>query len=99
MKKFFLLSIGLLFFSIQSVRADNCFSVNGVQFEKIGYATLLIVVDGKNWGTLEADSAVPDGRLEFRFFTPTLCDGTQNDKFHINGKLFTVRYGTIKRFK
>jgi len=41
--------------------------------------------------------SVPDGKLEFRFFTPTICDGTQNYKIQINGKLTEIM--AIKPFK
>ena len=86
-----------LFFSV-SVKAETCLSVAGVQFEKIGPHALLAVKDGKNWGTVEFYSfVIPDGKLEFRFFTPTICDGSQNDKLQINGKLESVF--KIKQFK
>jgi|688.fasta_scaffold1302686_2 hypothetical protein len=84
-----------LFFAL-SVKAETCLPVQGLQFEKIGSATLLIMKDGKNWGTMDM-GYVPDGKLEFRFFTPTICDGSQNDKIQINGKLISIM--VIKPFK
>jgi len=87
-----------LFFST-AVKAEQCLSVQGLQFEKIGYSTLLIIREGKNWGTMEVSGEVPAGKLEFRFFTPTICDETQNDKFHLNGKLTSIRYNGLKAFK
>ena len=85
-----------LFFAV-SVKAETCLPVAGLQFEKIGYTTLLIVKDGKNWGTVDFYVNIPDGKLEFRFFTPTLCDGSQNRQIQINGKLTTIEQ--IKPFK
>ena len=32
------------------------------------------------------NAGVPDGKMEFRFFTPTKCDGTQNNEIHMNRK-------------
>ena len=86
-----------LFFAV-SVKAETCLPVEGLQFEKIGYSTLLIIKNGRNWGTLTIYwNAIPDGKLEFRFFTPTMCDGSQNRVLHINGKLETIE--DIKPFK
>ena len=85
-----------LFFAA-SVKAQACLPVEGLQFEKIGVSTLLIMRDSKNWGTMVIYGAVPDGKIEFRFFTPTVCDGSQNNQIHINKKLETIR--DIKPFK
>jgi len=96
------LSLGFTFMALffaTTVKAEQCLSVQGLQFEKIGYSTLLIIRDGKNWGTMEIASQVPGGKIEFRFFTPTICDATQNDKFHMNGQLTELRFGGIKPFK
>lgn len=93
-------SLGIPFIALffaASVKAETCLPVAGLQFEKIGNSTLLLIKDGKNWATLEVLSAIPDGKLEFRFFTPTICDGSQNDAIHINGKLTKIY--TIKLFK
>jgi len=79
----------VLFFAV-SVKAETCLPVEGLQFEKIGYGTLLIIKNGRNWGTLRIYSEIPDGKLEFRFFTPTMCDQSQNRQLHINGKLVTI---------
>ena len=43
------------------------------------------------------NTVVPDGKMEFRFFTPTKCDGTQNNEIHMNRKLANI-FG-IKLFK
>ena len=75
-----------LFFAV-SIKAETCLPVAGWQFEKIGGGTLLLIKDGKNWGTLTTVGGIPDGKLEFRFFTPTMCDGSQNNQLHINGQL------------
>lgn len=87
------LSLGIpfiaLFFAV-SVKAETCLSVQGLQFEKIDSRTLLIMKDGNNWGTMTFYASVPDGKIEFRFFTPTICDGAQNDKIHINGTLMSI---------
>ena len=85
-----------LFFAV-SVKAETCLPVAGLQFEKIGYRVLLASKDGKNWGTIEFTSLIPDGKLELRFFTPTMCDGNQNAQLQINGSLFTI--DRIKPFK
>jgi hypothetical protein len=79
-----------LFFAV-SVKAGNCSPVAGLQFEKIGIDMLLLIKDGKNWGTLQIYGSIPDGKIEFRFFTPTICDGYQNNQLHINGKLEKIR--------
>ncbi len=39
----------------------------------------------------------PDRKIEFRFFMPTKCDGTQNNEIHMNRKLAII-FG-IKLFK
>jgi hypothetical protein len=85
-----------LFFAV-SVKAETCLPVAGWQFEKIGGVTLLLIKDGKNWGTLNTTGYIPDGKLEFRFFTPTMCDGSQNNQLHINGQLTYIQ--SIKPFK
>ena len=86
-----------LFFSA-AVKAETCLPVAGLQFEKIGYRVLLVIKDGKNWGTIDIwYHGIPDGKLEFRFFTPTICDGYQNKQIQINGQLREIE--TIKPFK
>ena len=85
-----------LFFAV-SVKAETCLPVAGLQFEKIGYSTLLAVKDGKNWGTIELFDGITNGKLEFRFFTPTMCDSYQNRELQINGQLVTIKQ--IKPFK
>ena len=85
-----------LFFAV-AVKAEICLPVAGLQFEKIGLDVLLLIKDGKNWGTLKVRGYIPDGKLEFRFFTPTMCDGRQNTELQINGKLDTIQ--EIKPFK
>ncbi len=85
-----------LFFAV-SVKAETCLPVAGLQFEKIGLTVLLVSKDGKNLGTIGLYGGIPDGKLEFRFFTPTICDGSQNAQLHINGSLFTIE--RIKPFK
>ena len=85
-----------MFFAV-SVKAETCLPVAGLQFEKIDYSVLLVSKDGKNLGTIGFIGDLPDGKLEFRFFTPTICDGSQNAQLHINGLLFTI--GRIKPFK
>ena len=85
-----------LFFAV-SVKAQSCLPVQGLQFEKIGSNDLLIIRDGKNWGTMVVIGIPADGKMEFRFFTPTICDGFQNNQIHINGKLSNIL--SIKPFK
>jgi hypothetical protein len=85
-----------LFFAV-SVKAETCLPVAGWQFEKIGIDVLLLIKDGNNWGTLKVYGVIPDGKIEFRFFTPTMCDGRQNNQLHINGKLEKIQ--EIKPFK
>ena len=94
------LSLGISFISLffaVSVKAETCLPVQGLQFEKIGSADLLVIRDGKNWGTMVVLGVPTDGKMEFRFFTPTICDGYQNNEIHINGKLSKIV--TIKPFK
>ena len=94
------LSLGIsfiaLFFAV-SVKAETCLPVQGLQFEKIGSSDLLIIRDGKNWGIMRVVGIPADGKMEFRFFTPTICDGNQNSEIHINGKLSMIL--NIKPFK
>ena len=93
-------SLGIPFITLffaTTVKAQACLPVEGLQFEKIGISTLLIMRDSKNWGTMVIYGAVPDGKIEFRFFTPTVCDGSQNNQIHINKQLLYI--GTIKPFK
>ena len=74
--------------------AERCLAVNGLQFEAVDYGQLLVIRDGKNIGILSVSYFGSDLRkassLQFRFFTPTICDGIQNNKFHINQVLVTV---------
>ena len=83
-------SLGITFIALffaTSVKAQTCLPVEGLQFEKIGDSTLLIIRDGKNWGTMMVGGIPADGKMEFRFFTPTICNGSQNNQIHINKKL------------
>ena len=94
------LSLGIPFIALfftATVKSQTCLAVEGLQFEKIGFGTLLIMRDGKNWGTMIISAAVPDGKIEFRFFTPTICDGGQNNQIHINKQLSYI--ASIKAFK
>lgn len=93
-------SLGIPFIALffaASVKAQTCLPVEGLQFEKIGISTFLIMRDGKNWGTMGVYWTIPDGKIEFRFFTPTICSGSQNDQIHINKQLVSI--STIKPFK
>ena len=78
--------------------AATCIPVNGLTFEKVGYSTLMMIQNGKNYGLLKIYwSAIPDN-FSVRFFTPTVCDdGSGNSKFQINGKLEQVE--NIQVFK
>ena len=49
----------------------------------------LKIKNSKNWAAM-LNAGVPDGKMEFRFFTPTKCDGTQNNEIHMNGKLANI---------
>ena len=94
------LSLGIPFIALfftATVKSQTCLPVEGLQFEKIGLGTLLIMRDGKNWGTMTILGAVPEGKIEFRFFTPTICEGRQNNQIHINKQLLYI--GTIQPFK
>ena len=52
---------------------------------------LVIIKDNKNWGTMVLSEAVPDGKLEFRFFTPKICWISNDKLLHINKVLFNVQ--------
>ena len=83
-------------FFVVSVKAETCLPVEGLQFEKIGFATLFMIKDSKNWGAM-LNTWAPEEKMEFRFFMPTKRDGTQNNEIHMNGKLANI-FG-IKPFK
>ena len=89
MKTRFLLLLFLVF-SSHVVKAQTCLSVDGLQFEALSINTMLVSKGGQNWGTLTIWSYLPKGNLVFRFFTPTICDGSQNNKIHINGELHSI---------
>jgi len=72
-----------------NAKAANCLSVDGLTFEKVGHNALLMIRDGRNIGLLRIYGEVP-ANFSVRFFTPTICDGSENDKFQINGDLKTV---------
>ena len=97
MKTRFLLLLFLVF-SSHVVKAETCLSVDGLQFEALSMNTLLVSKGGQNWGTLTLSYGyLPKGNLVFRFFTPTICDGYQNNKIHINGELHSI--GILAKFK
>jgi len=77
--------------------AATCIPVDGLTFEKVGYSTLMIIRNGKNYGLMLIYSAIPDN-FTVRFFTPTVCDDSSaNHQFQINGQLVGV--STISIFK
>ncbi len=78
-----------------NARAD-CFYIDGTTFEKVGYNSLLMIRNGRNIGLLTIYEEVPKN-FSVRFFTPTICDGSENYKFQINGDLAMVK--KIELFK
>ena len=48
-----------------------------------------MIKDSKNWGAM-LNTWAPEEKMEFRFFTPTKCDGTQSNEIHMNGKLVNI---------
>lgn len=90
----------LICFFTNIVSAETCLSVEGLSFEKISSDKLLVIANGKNIATLQVYGSLPkDGRLEFRFFTPTICDRNQNNEFMVNGQLQKITYASISKFK
>jgi len=82
---FFLFAICVL----KSAYAE-CISVNGLAFEKIDSNKLLAISSGKNIAIVSTVSALTNSISQFRFFSEKLCDRGIEEKFYIDGKLFTV---------
>jgi hypothetical protein len=72
---------------------EKCLDVEGLQFEAISYASLLVSRAGKNIAIININSSPGDLRklnpLQFRFFTPRICE-YKNFNFHINGNLVMI---------
>jgi hypothetical protein len=68
----------------------TCLPVAGLTFEKIDYNKLLVIRGGKNIGILNICGSLPKSIAQFRFFNEKICDTGAEDKFHIDGQLFTV---------
>ena len=86
---------------LQEVRREVSMETKGLQIPCENTSLLadfvfLKIKNSKNWAAM-LNTVVPDGKMEFRFFTPTKCDGTQNNENHMNRKLANI-FG-IKLFK
>ena len=91
----FLFFIILISFSL-FVRAE-CININGLAFEKISYDQLLDTRGGKNIAIIRIGGTLPGTIGQFRFFAEQLCSSGAEDKFHIDGRLFSVM--TIQLYK
>jgi len=90
--------VTILFLS-SVAKAETCIEVEGLQVEVISHNSLLMMKDGKNLGIIQlcGGDLAKVKQVNLRFFTPRLCDGSNNDKFHLNGDLKSVC--SIKYFK
>ena len=71
-------------------RGPKCLPVHGLSFEKVGHSQLLAVRDGRNIAFISTCGSLPDRLGAFRFFSPNLCVSGAEDRFHIDGRLYTV---------
>jgi hypothetical protein len=71
-------------------RGPNCLPVHGLSFERVGHDQLLAVRDGRNIAFISTCGALPDRLGAFRFFSPNLCVSGAEDRFHIDGRLYSV---------
>ena len=81
-----------------SVYAD-CININGLSFEKIDSNKLLATRSGKNVAIIQIIGGLPEKIGQFRFFSEQLCSTGAEDKFHIDGKLFSVASYGIQVYK
>ena len=94
---FFLSSLVL---SIPLLVHADCININGLSFEKIDYNKLLAMRSGKNVAIIAINGPLPEKIGQFRFFSEQLCDYGAENKFHIDGKLFTIlNFGGIQVYK
>ena len=77
----------------------GCLPVNGLSFEKVSANQLLSVRDGRNiaFVSMPRYSNLPSKLGAFRFFSPNLCTSGAENKFTIDGVLYTVE--SIQMFK
>jgi len=81
----------LMFWWVSPTYAQTgCLPVNGLSFEKVSSNQLLAVRDGRNIAFITILGRLPDKLGTFRFFSPNLCTSGAEDKFTIDGVLYTV---------
>jgi hypothetical protein len=95
-------SIALLFmfWSAPPTHAQTgCLPVNGLSFERVSGTQLLAMRDGRNIAFVKLHylSNLPSKLGAFRFFSPNLCISGAENRFTIDGVLYTVE--SIQMFK
>jgi len=75
----------------------DCIPVHGLSFERISGGSLLASREGRNIAIVSSIYGLPERLGQFRFFSANLCKYGAESKFHIDGKLFTVK--SIEIFK
>jgi hypothetical protein len=94
------ITLFLTFWSVPPTYAQQrCLPVHGLSFEKVSANKLLAVRDGQNIAFVDLVSYpnLPSKLGAFRFFSPNLCTSGAEDKFTIDGVLYTVL--TLQMFK
>ena len=90
MKKIKIFLFLFLFTNSLAANAISCIPVDGLSFEKIGYNKLLVIKNGKNFAIFSICGGLPQKIGQFRFFSEQLCTTGAEDKFHIDGQLFSL---------
>jgi hypothetical protein len=88
-----------LLLNVSLTARSECLNINGLSFEKIDSNKLLAVRGGKNVAIIRIDGGLPEKMGQFRFFSEQLCTNGAEDKFHIDGRLFTVSSYGIQLYK
>ena len=74
----------------------GCLPVHGLSFERVSLGKLLAVREGRNIAFVST-AGLPSKLGSFRFFSPNLCPYGAENKFMIDGVLYTVT--DIEMFK
>ena len=76
----------------------RCMPVHGLSFERISGDSLLASREGRNIAIVRVYyPALPERLGQFRFFSANLCPYGAASKFHLDGKLITVK--DIEKFE
>lgn len=96
------LGVFFLLLLVSPIANATCLDIDGVKFEAIGATSLLASRGGLNIAIVQVYGSNYEGgfpfqdirkiqKLEFRFFSPKLCDSSGGIRFQINGELGQVR--------